>query len=64
MSRKKTKRILCEDLSPTILSFRKSKHHNKVITIGKKQWERIGDSFLYDVETSLIKKYDEIVGSL
>ena len=61
---RKGKKVLCEDASPTILSFRKSKHHNKVVTIGGKQWERIGDSFLYDVSTSLIRKYDELVGHL
>lgn len=63
MRRRKRRTPNCEDVSPTILSFRKSKHHNKVITIGGKHWERIGDSFLYDVNTSLIKRYDEIVGS-
>ena len=61
---RKKKKPLCEDTSPTILSFRKSKNHNKVITINGKQWERIGDSFLYDVDTSFIKKYSEIVGNM
>lgn len=61
---KRGKRTLCEDTSPTILSFKKSKHHRKVITIEGKQWERIGDSLLYDTSTSLIRKYDEVVGSL
>jgi len=64
VSRRRKVGFRCEDTSPTIVSFRKSKHHKKVITIDGKQWERIGDSFLYDVQTSFIRRYDEIVGSL
>lgn len=41
MSRRKKIGFRCEDISPTIISFRKSKHHKKVITIDEKKWEKM-----------------------
>ena len=56
MSYTRGKRTYCEDLSPTLLDIKKSKHHGSSINIDGILYERIGDDMLYNNKTSLIKK--------
>jgi hypothetical protein len=54
-TRKIVRRHYCEDLSPTLRSFRKSKHHGVIIELNGLTYERIGDDLFYCFKTSFIK---------
>jgi len=54
----KRKRILCEDISPTLKSIRASKKHGQLVQINGLQYEHIGDDMLYCLTTSRIKKLE------
>jgi len=54
-TRKIIKRNYCEDMSPTLRAFRKSKHHGKIIELDGLTYERIGDDLFYCFKTSTIK---------
>jgi hypothetical protein len=58
--RRISRRIYCEDISPTLNLFRKSKHHGKTIQLNGLIYERIGDNLLYCEKTFLIKNLDTI----
>ena len=55
-TRKIIRRHYCEDMSPTLNAFRKSKHHGKIIELDGLTYERIGDNLFYCFKTSTIKK--------
>ena len=54
-TRKIVRRYYCVDTSPTLRSFRKSKHHGKIIELDGLTYERIGDDLFYCFKTSSIK---------
>jgi hypothetical protein len=54
-TRKIIKRNYCEDMSPTLRAFRKSKHHGVIIELDGLTYERIGDDLFYCFKTSTIK---------
>jgi len=54
-TRKIIRRNYCEDMSPTLRAFRKSKHHGTIITLNGLVYERIGDDLFYFFKTSSIK---------
>ena len=54
-TRKIVRRHYCEDISPTLRTFRKSKHHGKIIELDGLTYERIGDDLFYCFKTSSIK---------
>jgi hypothetical protein len=56
----KAKRNYCEDLSPTLRAFRKSKHHGKIIELDGLTYERIGDDLFYCHKTSSIKNLVDV----
>jgi hypothetical protein len=58
--RRVVKRNYCEDMSPTLRAFRKSKHHGKIITLNGLVYERIGDEFFYCFKTSSIKNLEDV----
>jgi hypothetical protein len=59
-TRKIIKRNYCEDMSPTLRAFRKSKHHGKIITLDGLTYERIGGEFFYCFKTSSIKNLEDL----
>ena len=46
-TRKIIRRHYCEDMSPTLNAFRKSKHHGVIIELDGLTYERIGDDLFY-----------------
>ena len=59
-TRKIIKRNYCEDMSPTLRAFRKSKHHGKIIELDGLTYERIGDDLFYCFKTSTIKNLEDV----
>jgi hypothetical protein len=59
-TRKIVRRYYCEDTSPTLRSFRKSKHHGKIIELDGLTYERIGDDLFYCLKTSSIKNLEDV----
>jgi len=59
-TRKIVRRYYCEDMSPTLRTFRKSKHHGKIITLDGLTYERIGDDLFYCHKTSSIKNLEDV----
>jgi hypothetical protein len=58
--RKINKRTCCEDASPILNMFRKSKHHGEKIQLNGLMYKRIGDNLLYCEKTSSIKNLDNV----
>ena len=56
----KTRRVYCEDMSPTLRALRKSKHHGKIIELNGLTYERIGDDLFYCHKTSSIKNLEDV----
>jgi hypothetical protein len=54
-TRKIIRRNYCEDMSPTLNAFIKSKHHGVIIELDGLTYERIGDDLFYCFKTSTIK---------
>ena len=59
-TRKIVRRHYCEDMSPTLRTFRKSKHHGKIIELDGLTYERIGDDLFYCLKTSSIKNLEDV----
>ena len=59
-TRKIVRRNYCEDMSPTLRAFRKSKHHGKIIELDGLSYERIGDDLFYCLKTSTIKNLEDV----
>jgi hypothetical protein len=59
-TRKIIRRNYCEDMSPTLRAFRKSKHHGKIIELDGLTYERIGDDLFYCFKTSTIKNLETV----
>lgn len=59
-TRKIVRRNYCEDMSPTLRAFRKSKHHGKIIELDGLSYERIGDDLFYCFKTSSIKNLEDV----
>ena len=59
-TRKIVRRYYCEDTSPTLRTFRKSKHHGKIIELDGLTYERIGDDLFYCLKTSSIKNLEDV----
>ena len=59
-TRKIVRRNYCEDMSPTLRAFRKSKHHGKIIELDGLSYERIGDDLFYCLKTSSIKNLEDV----
>lgn len=54
----RSKRIRCEDVSPTLKSIRTSKKHGKIVEIQGIHYEYVGDDMLYCLKSSRIKKLE------
>jgi hypothetical protein len=54
--RKNNKRILCEDISPTIKAITSYKLHKHIVEIKGNKYERIGEDIVYCLKTSRIFK--------
>ena len=59
-TRKIVRRHYCEDMSPTLRAFRKSKHHGVMIELDGLAYERIGDDLFYCLKTSSIKNLEDV----
>ena len=59
-TRKIVRRYYCEDTSPTLRAFRKSKHHGVMIELNGLTYERIGDDLFYCFKTSSIKNLEDV----
>lgn len=58
--RKNNKKILCEDISPTIKAITSYKLHKHVMEIKENKYERIGEDMLYCLKTSRIFKLESL----